>query len=408
MSKSIEKVNSSLRLQDMGDLPSSVELDIATVQIKHEYFPAENIMTVEFAIPTIKKQMLTDSYEEIERLHLKNRWHGLEYLDVDNSAFHRLLRENKTDKLRVFNEETREWYTYYFSKTEVIRARFYDYEAALLAYIKYPTRNFVRRTPCKRLDPECSSCDATLDAPVDNFLGYLEEDNRADYYDFWFRQIGERHELLIAYTIEKEFEYRYSEEPVDPKYYNIDFSLDYFTKGYKSKQNWEANIYSRRMNSSDEFYALSFDIGLVVAHLIKGCTLSSYNSSMLPKALNDRRDSPVSQEPNAPYVERGSDFKMLAWFDMSNLGARNSWHKWRYNDWIVLLNGSYDGWFCAWSGSDSLGEHSDSPVIVDMTNNLLSTIGWEVDTEGGNTDTEYTVSNNKIDGYEYLTVREPR
>lgn len=356
--------------------------------------------------------MMTDSFMQLREQHLMKRWHNIKYKKETNNSFHKFLYENPFDKFRVFRDETREWVTYYFSKEQKLKARFYDYEAAMMVYIKYPTRNFIRRKPCKQLDPECNKCPEFLADPVTDYLEFFSADLRADFYDFWFRQMGDIHGLLVAYTIEKEFEFRYSCEVSMPEYFCIDYNSDYFKQGLSTKSLWENLIYTRRINSDKEFYSLTHNIGVSKGRL--GCnygspSLTIYTSSLLPEYFRIVKEAPLDPEK---YKTVGSDFEMLAWFDMKDFSSRNSWHKWIYNTWVENLSFGA-GWFCAWSGSDSLnGNPSDAlnayPGFGDMANQLGSNVGWELDTSGGNTDTVYHLTTDMIYGYQYSQAREPR
>jgi hypothetical protein len=412
MSKSLNGVSREVRPLDTSGIDLDVEFDIAHAAMKHTYFPDKNTINAEFAIPTIKKQMMRDSYQELRAQHNSKSWHDIEYLETDNAKFHKLLRTYKLSKFRVFVEDTREWVTYYFSDEHHMKGMFYDYEAALLMYTRFPTRDFMRRQSCSTLDPECVKCANYLALPVQSFLDYPEDDLRADFYEFWFKNIGDIHGLLICYTIDREFEFRYSEEIYKPKYFEINFDTEYFKHGISNRLVWEKYILDRRMNNRDEFYSLGLPVGNSAGELscrYHNPTLYKYNSGDLKAYIPTPIVDDADKKPDKFYFE-GSDFGSLARFDMRNFNDRNSWHKWIFNTWVEKMQQHPTGWYCCWISADVLestgGQFGSYPGVADMANQLGTSLGMAPDSSGEDADTVYTMVSNLILGYQYVNISE--
>lgn len=414
----IEQVNTDFRVLTEADY-NIEHYDVAEMKLHHSYNPKKNYCTLEMKIPSIKYQMYDDDFNNILNSLYLPSLHGIKFNKVSNNDFYDFLRnegDGTVDKLR--KSENGKVYTYYFSNSRKLKFFTHDYSMALMVYLGYPNRNYIRRTPCAKISSRCHDCWEKLSIPVRSYLDESLEEYNATIYKYFFTGIGEKHRLLVAYTIEDEKTPGECFLPNEPDYFITDLGAIYFNSGFTTKYSFEQEIIKRKKTTDKDIYHMvSYDtegysgpIGLGT----DGYFYARYENGGATgvKTINIAKGDAPSEILNA--LENG-DFRSVFRFDMRNFNVRNTIHKFQYNHWVEKCTHADDGLWCAWSITEALdnaesgapGSEVQKGMVRSQINQVASTFGWGETGDTSSSDIEYTFIAERELGINYEVVLEP-
>lgn len=415
----IEAVNNQLRYLDIAEGWGVDSLDVATAKMHHEYNPSRNHCLCEFKIPSLSKQMPEDYFEEVADTKHYPMLHRMKYNKVENLDFHSYLRVEGRDNIdKVRRVDGNHVITYYFSNTRRLGLLKHDYYLAALVFLNYPIRDFIRRTPCKKLDPRCMpGCADNLRLPIPNWLNDPEPfTTRLD--KFFFSYIGEKHRVCLAYTVEDMKSHDKCFEIKEPDYYIMDMKTKYFKEAFWDMRAWENSIMEDRRNTDSVMY-----------HLEEGYTGINYGGNPNPPTSVSFRGyggtaschTYSMQDIDGVPAEIGSaldnnDFAGLWKADLASFNTRNSIHKWTFNHWQDICNNADDGWWCAWDTSEVIAGGATTAegfaagageAVGAQLTQVAGMFGWAPTGDTTGTDTVYILVDGMIPGYVYEPFLEP-
>jgi len=405
----IEQVNHDLRPMDDANGYNAEVYDRAQMILHHEYNPSENYCTLELKIPAISKQIPSAQYENILESLRMSSLHGIMYNKCTNNEFYDMLDiegELNIDKVRRIDKDV--VYTYYFSSNRLLHLYIHDYYMTLPIYLGYPKRDYVRRTPCKEIDPKCAAaCIDTIKSPVRSYLDEALDEYEAHFYDYFFEQIGNNHRLLMGFTIEKIRKPGECFTGNEPEYYIVDYESKYFVEnGYVDKDEFELSVILDRRGCKDTLYMLEVSDGensVMYKDYCEPTRLIKYNSSS--------RDAPSELLS----ILDNNKFEDLWRMDFESFNTRNTIHKYQYNSWAVECTRADDGLWCAWDATETIdsaleaapGSEADKAEVESQLIQVSTLFGWGPTDDTSSTDTIYTFISIKEDDINYEDVIEP-
>jgi hypothetical protein len=404
-----DRVNHDVRF--FHDIWEAEEYDTASVKIPHEYNPRDNYVVVEFKMPSIKRQIPQRSFDAIVDQMFNIGMHQLNYKKVDNSEFHTMLKKegwgNITKIRRRFGDDV---YTFYISEKRKMRGFVEDYYMAIMVFLGYPQRDYMRRAPCYNIDPKCIKCYDFLASPV---LDWLDdpEPYKTTLYKYFFTLPGELQRLCIAYSREIARTPGTCFLPEEPDYYIVDESMKYFNGGTDNIEKWKNMVLSERRLEDRIMYHLEVGPPDRVDYgdgpslppdgeegTVRKQSFRGYGSPVMLTRYNYRTSDTVP-DVLLDAISR-NDFDALWYADMRSFNARNSISKYLFNHWQDVCMVADDGWVCGWNMDQTIGVASDlSGYSEEQAIQLATAYGYE--TSSGSTDRIYTLQQDKIQGYEY-------
>ncbi len=393
--------------------------DIGMMRIHHTYAPKTNYCDCELKMPAVRYQMYSDDYENIlESLRLPSL-HGIRFLSVDNDSFYNMIKDvegaDNIDKVRRYAGDI--VYTYYFSNTRRLKLFPHDYYMPAFIYMSYPARNYYRRTPCKKIHPECYKCWEWLRDPARSYLYEGAEEFEAHIYKYFFEQIGQVHRLLMGYTVEKVKKPGECFTSEEPEYFITDYDVKYFKGGIKTRLAFENEIMRRKRTINEDIYHLIYGGGGGVNW---GTDRSGYQyvtylggggktgHASINIANREAPDDILDALDN-------NDFENVWKFDFMNFNTRNTIHKFQYNHWAYLCTRAEDGLWCAWDATETINESiANAPGDAASKNAVRSQLlqassmaGWGPTSDMSSSDTVFTYLAIKEEGINYEEVIEP-
>lgn len=407
----VETVSKEFRKEDSSHY-EGLEYDSASGKIHHEMNPNENYILAEFRIPALRKQMPEEDYNLIADTAGYQCMHGMRFKKVTNREFHHFMhRESPGTGKKLFSSETGHHYnsyrdrdyidvvrhkdegkviTYYNSNSRTLGFLRHDYYMALLMYAGYPERDYIRRTPCKRLSPDCENCIETLQAEVQGWLDDPEP-YKPTIDDGFFSFIEDMHHLCMGYTVDYIVSGDTCYKAIEPEYYILDLNVQYFRDAIYSKKRWVDEIFFNRKNCG-ELYSIG---GMVENYSKQDLPYKDGNwrgySSPVPTVVYDMKNrDTVPADIFLSFSEK--DIAALWHADAIRTNARNTIHKYLFNGWIDVGNRASDGWFCGWNTSETIGANTAGfgaagQAVAGQLTQVANMFGWK---EGsGSTDTIY-------------------
>lgn len=410
----IEQVSHTFRELDV-DYGLS-EHDVGKMVIHHTYKPSDNYCVVEMKIPAISRMMVSESFDKIVESIAAPSLHGLYFKSVSNREFYNLISKESIDKVRRYDDD--KIYTFYFSNSRKVRLYPHDYEMATLVYLNYPIRNFVRRTPCKDLDPECVRCIDVVAAPVRNYLNEDQVEFNVTFEKYFFSNIEDNHRLLMAFTVENIKKPGECFTTLEPEYYIQDLDVPYFRESIARKQEFKNKVIQKRRIEDRDMFAFverasTIDYGngydtrytyesyLGYAGMTGALTYNTFHRRNVPTELQEALDS--------------NNFEKLWKYDFENFNIRNTIHKYQYNHWVSLCTKVDDGLWCAWDATEFIDENATIPQgfesegaqVLGQLHQLSDVFGWGSTNDTSSTDTVFTFLTEKIASINYEDVIEP-
>ncbi len=379
----VGEVNKKLRKNDDFDNLNIDWFDVANVKIKHEYLPLENYIYCEMRLPALERSMTDYDHEMLKEMCYWDTYHQMRYVSVDNSDFHSMVKKEEIHKLRL--ESDGKIFTFYISKNRTVGFMEYDYFTAPLIYGLHPIRNFIRRAPCTKLDPECDTCQDDVDASITSFLG-LNENITATYDKYCFAHPEEIHNIVVAYTIDVEHDLHNCDNVTPPEYFILDLDNIYFREADFNYNEWKEKVMKRRSEFDGQMYRLydggtsgnTGSISFVTGRMSQGVSVSvdEYNMKQGENIPSDMQEA----------IEE-MDFDKFWMCDFKNANARNTLHKHQFNQWVWFGNTDKDGFFCAWDMTETFDESSvdtgeETSAVKDQLAQIGSMFGWGFDESG--------------------------
>lgn len=425
----VEVVEHSLRRMPEHHYPD-IELDFASAKLIHSMDPTRNYITCEISMPALKKFMPLEDHNLIEDTYHYDCMHGMKYIQVNNSTFHEFMNKEGTPfrNERRGNSETTSIYdaytdregidvvrhtvgdrvtTQFFSNKRTLGLLRHDYYMGLLLYGNNPPRDYIRRTPCKKLSPDCDDCPETLAEEVEGWL-FDAPEFYPNIEKTFFTYIGENHRLLMGYTLDLNPSFMSGNQYIEPEYYILDLGAFYFQHAEYRELVWEKTILDNRRYCPDELYSYSR-----VTENKDGGTLATVRDAWtdfghdMPVAKY-RFSDPDSVPKDYWIAITTHDFRALWHADLIRFNARTTAHKWAFNHWSILCSRVNDGFFCGWMTSEVVSD-AESSVGTEMPASMVQSfgsIGWG-EGEPGSTDSIFTLVHPKLPGYTYEPIVEP-
>jgi hypothetical protein len=414
----IEQVNkTTIRTLDEAYNYNVDKYDVAIMKIHHTYRPSDNYCTVELRVPAISTQIPSEDYEKIHQSTLAPSLHGIRYDKVDNNKFYWMLKRESVDKVRKIKDGL--VYTYYFSNTRRLKLFRHDYYMAIAVYLGYPNRPYLRRTPCKMIDPQCINCWDYLAEPVRSYLDESLEEYEASFYKFFFSQIGDIHRVLMGFTVESIKRPGECFTSKEPDYFIVNYDAPYFNGGILNKGEFEATVLqSRRATEERLVHLKAFKLPNVIldepAYLTDGYNYASYENSGMSGAVYYNIRSGEGPENVISFLSACS-FDELWRFDFESFNARNSIHKYQYNHWAILCTRAEDGLWCAWDATETIenglesspGSAQDNAEVESQLLQVSTMFGWGPTSDASSSDTVFTFIGEKMEDVNYEDVIEP-
>ncbi len=415
---SIEQVSSRYRPLDFVTY-GVTEFDIASMELHHVYNPSRNMCLLELKIPAIRRMITDSSFDKILESIVAKSLHGLFYDSVSNDGFYKFMhKEEETgviDKVRRYDDDYA--YTFYFSSVRRLMLYSHDYFMAALVYLNYPFREFNKRTPCKKLDPDCLPCFDFLMESVRNFLDEEDEEFNVSFDDFFFSNIEEKHRLLMAFTIEKKKKPGECFTADEPEYYIQNMNVPYFTTAIKRKVDFETIVLKERRQEQKDMYAIT-ELGKNGMALVNKehddvvVFENEYEQVVGTSGAVEYNSYTIRNVPGELHnAIQNSSFSSLWKFDFRNLNGRNTIFKFQHNHWVVTCsNVVEDGLWCAWNAYDEIVKpelDKGAPASLDVQlSQVANMFGWGSTGDMESSDKIYTFMSERIDGISYERVAE--
>ena len=414
----LEVVKTAAREWEFISRWNADDIDLVHAKIHHVHNPAKNYITGEFKMPALARQMPLAHINEIVDTKHYPSLHRMKFNKVDNTAFHRYMDgEGRSSIDKIRSTDGTHVTTYYFSSARRLGLLMHDYSMAILIYLNHPARFFTRRTPCKKIDPECMpGCIKILRARIVHWLNDPEP-NTARLDKFFFSYVADKHRLCLGYTKEIVKSHKECFNPIEPEYFTLDLTAKYFKEAIWGKKEWENAIIEERKTIDEEMYHIydrgpddradgePLEVGSVPFGTYCGTVhLAKYNyknNINVPEPLRNAISNNI--------------FSELWRFDMESFNARNSIHKWTFNTWIDIGNSAENGWWCSWDVSETIAQGASEASSLGgsgkqvgaQLNQVANMAGWGSSNDTSSSDTEYSVLIPKYNGYTYEKHTEP-
>lgn len=429
----LETVSGLMQYHELDKHYPGLQCDTASAQMHHDLNPTKNFILTEIKMPAIEKMMTPVDYSMIIDTYFYDCMHQMKFLKVTNQEFHKFMNNESNFRNmdnRSSGEVTNQYYnyreretidvvrntvegkciTYYNSNSRTLGLLRHDYYMGLLLYANYPARDYIRRTPCKVFHPECTDCPKIAAEEVQGWI-YDAPPFKPVIEKTFFTYIEENHRLCMGYTVDTLHTGDSCFEPIEPEYYIIDLSVQYFREAIYSKKKWENEIIHNRKNAGEDLYSV-YGTSKNSAGDRLPVVSSSWSGPHTPIAVVRYNPKKADSTPADIWSALSNNNMTMLWeADLVRFNARNSAHKYGFNSWWNFGMHDREGWFCGFSPSELIGSSTDEfgadgAAVKSQLTQVGNMFGMD-EGAGGSTDSIFKLLTPRIEGYSYTPVVEP-